>query len=559
MKTRLAIGVFLCVASVCSVSLWCFSAEKQSTTETQRTQRLHRDLQTTAAAALGQREGAIVVIDPQTGRERAVVNPELAYGKTSPPGSVIKPFTVLAALRAGIITPETRIRCRQKYKREDVVDSCSHPPNLPPFKAAEALAYSCNYYFASIGERLEEERVSSLLTEAGLGQMLARSRWQPESAVGEGAFLQVTPIQLANAYAALFNGKIRIDEQHRAILMQGMRGTVEFGTAEKVDLDSLPTFVIGKTGTSTPLQGFRPQGWFAGVAFAPDTKAAQLIVVVYLKNGHGSDAAAVARSIFEAFAGKSASNSSSTYVTVHKVSENITQKIPLEDYILQVVSTEDSIEDEPEALKALSIAARTYALKNLGRHNKQGYDFCSTTHCQRFESNQARATVAAAVKETAGLVLQDDRDQMIEAYYSASCGGMTANIKTIWNTDAPDYLRGVQDSYCQSGSHYRWTDVIGSDKLASALRSDPRTDVGETVREVSVTRYDRTGRAEVVTLVGDRRRPISGWEFKLIVGRALGWQLLKSSRFTVSRSGSEFVFRGGGSDTVSVCARRDRM
>ena len=39
---------------------------------------------------------------------------------------------------------------------------------------------------------------------------------------------------------------------------------------------------------------------------------------------------------------------------------------------------------------------------------------------------------------------------------------------------------------------------------------------------------------------------INGWEFKLIVGRALGWNLLKSSRFTISRSGSAFVFRGSG-------------
>jgi len=39
---------------------------------------------------------------------------------------------------------------------------------------------------------------------------------------------------------------------------------------------------------------------------------------------------------------------------------------------------------------------------------------------------------------------------------------------------------------------------------------------------------------------------VSGWEFKMIVGRALGWNLLKSSRFNVSRNGSSFIFRGSG-------------
>ncbi len=530
----------LCVISVFSVSLWLIASPRKDTTETQRTQRFHRDV----PPALGQREGAIVVLEAETSRVLSVVNEKLAFENAQPPGSAIKPFTALAALQTSVITHDTRIRCRQKSKREDVVDTCSHPPNLAPFTPAEALAHSCNYYFASIGERLDEERFSSLLTQFGLGQNLARSRWQPESAVGEGAFLQVAPIQLARGYAALFNGQIPINERDRAILIEGMRGAVAFGTAQKADLDSLPVFVIGKTGTSTPLQGFRPQGWFAGVSFTPDMKP-ELVVVVYLKNAHGSDAAEVARPIFEQFAGKPPARDS-PHVTVNKVSENTRRQVSLEEYVLQVVGTEASVEDEPEAIKALAIAARTYAMKNIGRHREQGYDLCSTTHCQRFESNVPRTSLAAAVRETNGLVLRDGRNELADAYYSASCGGMTANLKSIWNTDAPAYLRGVRDGYCSSGPHYRWTDVISSEKLLKALRSDPRTDVGETIRDVAVSKQDRTGRAQVLTLVGDRHRAISGWEFKLIIGRALGWQFLKSSRFTVSRSGSEFVFRGGG-------------
>ena len=106
-------------------------------------------LQKLTGLVLGKHEGAIVVIDPQTGRVRAVVNPKLVFHDAFPPGSTIKPFTALAALRAGVIGPDTRMRCRGKYKRLDVVDACSHPANLAPFNPAEALAYSCNYYFAT--------------------------------------------------------------------------------------------------------------------------------------------------------------------------------------------------------------------------------------------------------------------------------------------------------------------------------------------------------------------------------------------------------------------------
>lgn len=287
-------------------------------------------LQPIAEATLAGREGAILVLDPQTGRIRAVVNPELAFNSAFSPGSTIKTFTALAALRAGVITEDTSIRCRGKYRRDDVIDACVHPPKLPPFNLAEAVAYSCNYFFAVTGERLDAENFAQLLSEFGFGQptgidgqsesggIIARGKWQPQSPLGEGPFLQVTPVQLATAYAALFNGgallkpnydgirkvraQLRIDDKERSMLLDGMRGAVSFGTAEKADLDSLPVYIIGKTGTSTQLGGFRTQGWFVGIAFEPDAppdpENAQLLVVVYLKNAHGSDAAKFARPIF---------------------------------------------------------------------------------------------------------------------------------------------------------------------------------------------------------------------------------------------------------------------
>src|SRR2546423_10492482 len=56
-----------------------------------------------ATAALGERRGTIIVMDPQTGRVRAVVNSQIAFEENLPPGSTIKPFTALAALRSGLI------------------------------------------------------------------------------------------------------------------------------------------------------------------------------------------------------------------------------------------------------------------------------------------------------------------------------------------------------------------------------------------------------------------------------------------------------------------------
>jgi len=560
-------------------------------------------LQTTATAALGNAEGTIIVMDPQTGRVRALVNPELAFGHAFAPGSTIKPFTALAAMQAGLIDDHSRVLCRQHYAHEDFATVCSHPTDLPAFDPEQALAYSCNYYFGKLGERLSEDSFRRTLASFGFGRKvgpeipgassgkLAGSRWSSEAALGEGPYTQVTPAQLIEAYSAIANGgnlwklqtertenfkpqlaaTVEIDPAQRAIILAGMRCAVRFGTAQKSGLDSLPMNVIGKTGTSTPLKGFRTQGWFVGFAggtseaFAADD--VNLAVLVFMKRSHGADAAAVSRPLFEEFARlqgsknaaantakprrTAAANSTTTpTVRVHLVRENTTVEMPFENYVLGVVATEGSTEDEPEALKALAVAARTYALKNSGRHQREGFDFCTTTHCQRFqltpENEPPDKRIVDAVRSTSGEIITDAQGQVAESFFGASCGGATANMSTLWGGAAPAYLRGVHDDYCTTMPHHTWTDVISRSQLLTAIKSDPRTDVGGRLDDVIVSRRDASDRAEQITLTGDKRKVVRGWDFKIIVGRALGWNKLKSSRFTVQRIGNDYLFRGSG-------------
>jgi stage II sporulation protein D len=221
----------------------------------------------------------------------------------------------------------------------------------------------------------------------------------------------------------------------------------------------------------------------------------------------------------------------------------------LEEYVLGVVAVEASVEDQLEALKAQAVISRTYALKNLGRHAAQGFDLCSNTHCQQFVTGNRtvmREAVRLAVNETAGEVLVDRQGRLVDAYYNASCGGMTSNIETLWGQPAPSYLKGVRDEYCLTGPHSKWTDHIPRERLLKALRSDPRSNVGRFLEGVAITRRDATGRAQRIVLDGEHRRELSGWEFKLIIGRTLGWNLIKSTRFDVSQRGAFFVFRGRG-------------
>lgn len=585
--------------------------------------KLDTALQDVATAALANRDGAIIVMDAQTGRVRAIVNPQLAYEQALMPGSSIKPFTALAAMRAELIDENSRTVCPGRFTGLNFSLACVHADHLPPFSPAQAIAYSCNYYFATAGQRLGRDQLVATLREFDFGQPTGISEAEPSgvlrpceignsarvrtsdgatdqadcrehAAIGESDHIQVTPIQLLTAYTALVNGghlfkpqvttsdhfqaversNITIASKHRAIIVDGMRGAISYGTARAAKLDSLPLTIIGKTGTAQPAKGFRTNGWFVGFA-GPfqsngelDPSQINLAVLVLLPRAHGAEAATVARPIFEMYANeaspeppketpKTASSSDvaarstdeASPIKVHLVREGVTQTLSLEDYVLGVMRAEGSVETEPEALKALAIAIRTFALKNSGRHAADGYDFCSTTHCQRFvatTSTSLESRVSDAVRATKGQLLIDDHGEPIDAYFGASCGGETANIRDLWGVTPASYLRGVHDEYCDIGPHAQWTDTISRADLLRALRSDSRTDVGNRLDQVSISKRDETGRAEFITLEGEHRKTVRGWDFKIIVGRVLGWNVLKSSRFEVGRSGSNFVFRGSG-------------
>ena len=90
------------------------------------------------------------------------------------------------------------------------------------------------------------------------------------------------------------------------------------------------------------------------------------------------------------------------------------------------------------------------------------------------------------------------------------------------------------------------------------MQSDARTDVGNRLDQVLIDKRDETGRAEFITLEGEHRKTVRGWDFKIIVGRVLGWNVLKSSRFDIARAGSNFIFRGSGFDTAWAFVRKAR-
>ena len=108
--------------------------------------------------------------------------------------------------------------------------------------------------------------------------------------------------------------------------------------------------------------------------------------------------------------------------------------VPVDDYLLSVVPEEMPTDWPAEALKAQSVAARSFALKSRGRHAAEGYDLCTTTHCQLYKGIASEKTAStAAVRATRGEVLTYG-GQPIEALFHTDSGGMTESSEDVWVT-----------------------------------------------------------------------------------------------------------------------------
>src|SRR5438094_1669971 len=149
-----------------------------------------------AVSALGRYNGAVVAVDPNTGRILTVVNQKIAFGEGYIPCSTIKPTIALAALEENVITRDTMLKVgRRKYM------------NL-----TEAMAHSNNVFFEQLGSRMGFETVSKYGRLLGLGELAGYNLPDEHpgsfpttapayggvarmSCIGEG--IQVTPLTLA--------------------------------------------------------------------------------------------------------------------------------------------------------------------------------------------------------------------------------------------------------------------------------------------------------------------------------------------------------------------------
>ena len=149
----------------------------------------------------------------------------------------------------------------------------------------------------------------------------------------------------------------------------------------------------------------------------------------------------------------------------------VINELGLEDYINGILSKEVNPDWPLESLKAQAVISRTYVLKNLRKHEKQGFDVCTETHCQVYggvESEDKRTSAAVAATRAEVLVY---KGELAQSLFHASCGGHTENPNCVWTweSDAPEYLKGVKDDFCADSPHQLWTSTVGAGFIGSKL------------------------------------------------------------------------------------------
>ena len=272
-------------------------------------------LQSEVDRAMGNVPGAFIVVDVTTRTVLAAHGMDLASSHLEAPGSTLKPFLLMALLEAGKLDPNQQLICHKPLKIGSAQLDCTHPAEVAQLDAAEAIAYSCNSYVAQIASRLNGAELVELLrragfdTPSGLVPEEARGRIATPSSLEELQLealgyrgIAVTPLELLEAYRKLALRKRQNELGVNAPVFEGMEDSVAFGMAHAASVNGM--HVAGKTGTSVARNTQQTHGFFVG--YAPAEKP-RIAVVVFLAQGRGLDAAAVAQPVFSAFA-KSSEN-----------------------------------------------------------------------------------------------------------------------------------------------------------------------------------------------------------------------------------------------------------
>ena len=219
------------------------------------------------------------------------------------------------------------------------------------------------------------------------------------------------------------------------------------------------------------------------------------------------------------------------------------EEIPLEQYVVGVVSGEMPASFSKEALKAQAVAARTYVMKRLSTNKKSEYHVIDTVQNQVYlDEEQQKSIWGSKYTEYSNKVKQavlETRDEylvydgkIIDALFFSTSIGVTENSEDIFPNEIP-YLRSVSSTWDSVSPLYDKEYLYTLEKFYSLLGVKYNENV--TIEIISKTSTNRIRKIKI------NGTTFTGWQ----VSNKLG---LKSKYYTITQEGTtiEVVARGYG-------------
>lgn len=148
----------------------------------------------------------------------------------------------------------------------------------------------------------------------------------------------------------------------------------------------------------------------------------------------------------------------------------LVNRLPVEDYLKSVISSEMSATSSEALLKAHAVISRSWLFAQLAaakapksrkgwveseeerviwydREDHLNFDVCADDHCQRYQgiTRQSRREVEEAVDATRGVMLTDASGEVCDARFSKCCGGVFEEFESCWQEEPHPYLKALRD------------------------------------------------------------------------------------------------------------------
>jgi stage II sporulation protein D len=229
----------------------------------------------------------------------------------------------------------------------------------------------------------------------------------------------------------------------------------------------------------------------------------------------------------------------------------VVNRIRVDDYLAGVVPLEIGARPAAEsaAVQAQAIAARSYAFTHIDPGDPRGYDVTSTVADQVYGGVDAETAIATrAIASTRGLVLKY-AGRVVNAPYSSTCGGQTAEASEVWRSGDEPYLKRVSDRipgsdrfYCDIAPRFTWTRTFDQTDITATVNrylatvvKVPGNEAGRP-RSVAVASRTPSGRVEDLVITTDRGTfTVRGNDIRYVL-RSPGGEILSSTYFSVDSS-----------------------